>query len=262
MVDNASFRSTELDSVYENEAHCSGEIWGNAKARDQVRSDKGRDAAGSGIHDYAHIRHGKFDRALFRLIDVVIACTAIIIFLPLLAIIFALVMVTSPGPLLFIQQRVGRQGVMFPCLKIRTMHVNASQMLARLLEEDAEARAEWARDFKLRADPRITPIGHILRKTSLDELPQLLNILAGHMSIVGPRPIVPAEIERYGTYFPDYCSVRPGLTGLWQISGRNDIAYQERVELDQRYASTKSISLDISIMVRTVPAILRARGCY
>ncbi|WP_116091305.1 sugar transferase [Sphingomonas crusticola] len=208
------------------------------------------------------VAHGKLDRAFFRLADVVIAGVAIIIFLPLLLLIAILMQVTSPGPLLFVQQRVGRAGAMFPCLKIRTMHVNASEMLTRLLEQDPDARAEWAKDFKLRVDPRITPTGGILRKSSLDELPQLFNVLVGHMSIVGPRPIVPAEIERYGLHFADYCSVRPGLTGLWQVSGRNDISYAERVQLDRRYAASKSLSLDLTIMLRTVPAMLRARGCY
>lgn len=202
------------------------------------------------------------ERAVFRLFDIVIALTALVVFLPL---IFALVLamrVTSPGPVLFAQRRVGRHGEMFPCLKFRTMLVDADRVLAELLATSAAARAEWDRDFKLRSDPRVTSIGKILRKLSLDELPQLLNVLAGHMSIVGPRPIVPGEIERYGVFFPDYCSVRPGLTGLWQVSGRNDVSYAERVQMDVSYAKAKSLIFDMLIIARTVPAVVGARGSY
>src|SRR3546814_19579645 len=130
--------------------------------------------------------------------------------------------ISSRGPVLFAHQRVGRYGKMFPCLKFRTMRVDADRVLAELLATSPVARAEWDRDFKLRDDPRITPIGGILRKTSLDELPQLLNVLAGHMSIVGPRPIVPDEIESYGQFFAAYSSVRPGLTGFWPVGGGNN----------------------------------------
>lgn len=208
------------------------------------------------------VRHSDIERAAFRLFDIIVASAAIILFLPLFLLLIAAVALTSPGPMLFVQRRVGRQGILFPCLKIRTMRTDATAILARLLEENAAAREEWSRDFKLRVDPRITPVGDILRKLSLDELPQLVNVLVGHMSIVGPRPIVPGEIERYGIYFPDYCSVRPGLTGLWQVSGRNDVSYKERVALDSHYASRKSVPLDVLIMVRTIPAVIRARGCY
>ena len=212
--------------------------------------------------DLPRHRRSDADRAIFRAIDIAIAAIAILAFLPLLLILFGIVSLDSNGPFLFVQRRVGRQGILFPCLKIRTMYVDADRVLARLLEGDAEARAEWDRDFKLRVDPRITSIGRVLRKLSLDELPQLFNVLAGHMSIVGPRPIVPAEIDRYGIFFGDYCSVRPGLTGLWQVSGRNDVSYAERVRLDARYALAKTVSFDLMIMLRTVPAVLGARGSY
>ena len=208
------------------------------------------------------VRHSDLERAVFRLFDIIVASAAILLFLPLFLLLMAAVAFTSPGPVLFVQERVGRQGVLFPCLKIRTMRMDAAAVLARLLEEDADAREEWRRDYKLRVDPRITPVGDILRKLSLDELPQLVNVLVGHMSIVGPRPIVPGEIERYGIYFPDYCSVRPGLTGLWQVSGRNDVSYKERVQLDSHYAARKSVPFDVLILVRTIPAVIRARGCY
>ncbi len=201
-------------------------------------------------------------RAAFRLFDIVIASIALVVFLPLFALLVLAMSFSSRGPIMFAHQRVGRFGKMFPCLKFRTMRVDADQVLAELLAASPAARAEWDRDFKLRDDPRITPIGGLLRKTSLDELPQLLNVLAGHMSIVGPRPIVPGEIERYGEFFADYCSVRPGLTGLWQVSGRNDVSYDERVQMDVFYARAKSVLFDMSIIARTVPAVVMARGSY
>jgi len=201
-------------------------------------------------------------RAVNRGFDIIIALIALVVFLPLIVILALGMAVTSRGPILFAHRRVGRYGEMFPCLKFRTMHVDSDRILADLLASSPTARAEWAKDFKLRDDPRITPLGGILRKLSLDELPQLLNVLAGHMSVVGPRPIVPAEIERYGEFFPDYCSVRPGLTGLWQVSGRNDVSYAERVQMDVTYARTKSVLFDTWIIARTVPAVVVARGCY
>jgi lipopolysaccharide/colanic/teichoic acid biosynthesis glycosyltransferase len=140
--------------------------------------------------------------------------------------------------------------------------VDAQAQLDRLLAESDDAREEWTRDQKLRNDPRVTRIGDFLRRTSLDELPQLFNIVAGQMSIVGPRPIVEGEIARYGSRFEAYCSVRPGLTGLWQISGRNDVSYGMRVRLDSLYAQRQSLALNVVICLKTVPAILTSRGCY
>lgn len=202
------------------------------------------------------------ERSAYRLFDIVIALTALLVFLPFIVALVLTIKATSPGPVFFAQRRVGRHGALFPCLKFRTMLVDSDRVLAQLLATVPAAREEWDRDFKLRDDPRITPVGKLLRKMSLDELPQLVNVLAGHMSIVGPRPIVPAEIERYGVFFPDYCSVRPGLTGLWQVSGRNDVSYAERVQMDVRYARAKSLLFDMSIIARTVPAVIGARGSY
>lgn len=197
-----------------------------------------------------------------RSFDLAIASLALLLFLPLLLIIAAVIRVTSPGPVFFIQQRVGKDGRHFPCFKFRSMVCDARERLNALLDASEEARLEWARDQKLRHDPRITPIGNILRKTSLDELPQLLNIMLGHMSVVGPRPIVENEVERYRHRFDAYCSVRPGLTGLWQVSGRNEVSYDTRVRLDAFYALRKSLVYDVTICLRTIPAVLAARGCY
>ena len=199
---------------------------------------------------------------LGRAFDVTSAVFALILLLPLLATIYLAVKLSGPGPAIFVQMRVGRDGQLFPCLKFRSMVVDAQQRLERLLAESEQAREEWARDQKLRNDPRITAIGAFLRKSSLDELPQLLNVLCGHMSIVGPRPIVEGEIVRYGDRFAAYCTVRPGLTGLWQVSGRNEVSYDARVRLDARYAHRKSLSYDLSICLRTVSAVLLSRGCY
>ncbi|PNU06923.1 UDP-phosphate galactose phosphotransferase [Novosphingobium guangzhouense] len=197
-----------------------------------------------------------------RAFDIVIALTAIMIFLPFLVIAAMAIKLSAPGPVLFVQYRVGRDGKLFPCLKFRSMVINAQEVLHDVLASSPEARAEWHRDQKLRNDPRITPIGSLLRKSSLDELPQLFNILAGHMSIVGPRPIIEAEIHRYGARFGAYCSVRPGLTGLWQVSGRNEVSYEARVRLDAFYALRKSTLYDLAICFRTIPAVLASRGVY
>lgn len=202
------------------------------------------------------------DDAIIRLFDFAISLIAILLFLPLMVLLFATIRLTDKGPVLFVQQRIGKDGKPFPCLKFRSMAVDAERRLAALLATDEDAAREWAADQKLRNDPRITPIGGLLRKTSLDELPQLFNILAGHMSVVGPRPIVAGEVQRYGRSFEYYCAVRPGLTGLWQISGRNDTSYDERVSLDVRYVQTRNLHSNIEICARTVPAILGARGCY
>ena len=134
--------------------------------------------------------------------------------------------------------------------------------LAALLRDNPQARAEWERDHKLKDDPRITPIGAFLRKTSLDELPQLFNVLAGHMSFVGPRPIVAGEIIRYGRRFDAYCKVRPGITGLWQVSGRSDTSYRRRVAMDVLYVRSRTLRLNSMIIVRTLPAVLRQHGSY
>jgi exopolysaccharide production protein ExoY len=164
------------------------------------------------------------------------------------------------APIFFAHYRVGRGGKLFRCLKFRTMYREAEQMLADLLRDSAEARAEWQRDQKLTNDPRITPVGHFLRRTSLDELPQLFNVLRGEMVLVGPRPITVAELTRYGRVRWHYLSVRPGITGLWQVSGRNDTSYEERVALDRSYVEQRTLWLDLQILFRTVGVVLSRDG--
>lgn len=195
-----------------------------------------------------------------RILDVVLALALLFFAMPLMMLIAALVSIASPGPTLFVHRRLGRHGREFGCLKFRTMVVDAEDRLNALLESDPHARQEWAREHKLRYDPRTTPIGRVLRTLSLDELPQLFNVLRGEMSVVGPRPIVQAERMRYGRYFDHYCRVRPGLTGLWQVSGRNSLSYRRRVALDVRYARRRTLALDLWILLRTVSCVLRPNG--
>jgi exopolysaccharide production protein ExoY len=200
------------------------------------------------------------NETILRLLDIVVGIVAVIVFAPLLIGLAIAIYVTSPGALIFAQPRIGKNGREFRCLKFRTMVVDATDRLEQLLASDPAARAEWARDHKLRNDPRITPLGRFLRKSSLDELPQFFNLINGTMSIVGPRPIVNAEVVRYGRRFQDYCRVRPGITGLWQVSGRSDTTYRRRVALDVAYSKHRSLGLNIKIMLMTVPAVLAAKG--
>lgn len=197
-----------------------------------------------------------------RALDVVLATLALIFIAPLLLVIAAIIKLQDGGPALFVQKRIGQNGETFSCFKFRSMTTNASERLAELLERDPAARHEWETTHKLRHDPRITKLGHFLRKSSLDELPQLINIIRGDMSVVGPRPIVEAEIVKYGSYFDYYKSTKPGLTGLWQVSGRSNTTYAERVQMDVRYARDRTVLGDIRIIAMTIPAILTSRGAH
>jgi lipopolysaccharide/colanic/teichoic acid biosynthesis glycosyltransferase len=199
---------------------------------------------------------------LVRALDVTIALFALVFVLPLMGIIALAIFLQDGGPILFSHRRVGRGGKPFFCYKFRSMSVDAEARLAELLERDPVAREEWARDYKLRDDPRVTSLGAFLRRSSLDELPQLFNVLLGTMSLVGPRPIVDAEIARYGKRFHHYCAVKPGITGLWQVSGRNDVSYRTRVALDCLYAKSQSPALYLWIVVVTIPAVLSRKGSY
>jgi undecaprenyl-phosphate galactose phosphotransferase len=158
---------------------------------------------------------------------------------------------------------VGRNGEEFKCYKFRSMVTNSDEVLKHLLDTDPDARAEWNRDFKLKNDPRITRVGRFIRKTSLDELPQLWNVLCGDMSVVGPRPVVRQELDRYYAAAREhYLSVPPGLTGLWQVSGRNDMDYDERVQLDRQYVDNWNVWTDFTIVMRTVGVMVGRKGAY
>jgi exopolysaccharide production protein ExoY len=193
---------------------------------------------------------------LKRTVDIVLALSGIILLAPLLIICFTVTALTSPGPALFRHRRVGFNGKHFHCFKFRTMVTDAPERLRKLLESDPSAAAEWATNRKLRNDPRITAIGGILRKSSLDELPQLFNVLKGDMSIVGPRPVTDDELERYASSVNAYLSCRPGITGLWQVSGRSTTTYNKRVACDTFYARNWSMALDVKIIAVTIPALL------
>jgi exopolysaccharide production protein ExoY len=192
----------------------------------------------------------------------VIALIALVFLAPLMLVVAFAVFAHDGGPVVFAHRRIGRGGQSFPCFKFRSMAVDAEQRLADLLASDPDARSEWEADHKLRNDPRVTKLGAFLRKTSLDELPQLFNVLRGDMSLVGPRPIVQAEIAKYGRRFSNYCAVKPGITGIWQISGRSDTSYRARVAMDCLYSRTHCAGLDLAILVRTVPAVLARKGSY
>ena len=194
-----------------------------------------------------------------RILDILGASALLALLSPLLLAI-ALLILRDGGNVLFGHRRIGAGGRSFKCWKFRTMVPDAQDALHKLLESDAAAREEWERDYKLRNDPRVTKLGRFLRTTSLDELPQLFNVLAGNMSLVGPRPIVSDEIPRYGAAFHDYARCRPGITGVWQVSGRNAVDYRHRVMMDQDFARNWSLAADVMVLLRTPLAVFRRRG--
>ncbi len=212
------------------------------QARPHISRDKG-------LVDQTHLRFNQFAAAILLLL-----------LSPIMLVVAIFIAKKDGAPILFGHYRVGHKGKLFRCLKFRSMYINSEQMLSDLLASNPEARAEWDRDQKLSNDPRITPIGHFLRKTSLDELPQLFNVLRGEMSLVGPRPITVGELTRYGRVRWHYVSVRPGMTGLWQVSGRNNTTYQERVALDEQYIDSQSILGDLKILLKTVKVVIARDG--
>jgi exopolysaccharide production protein ExoY len=196
-----------------------------------------------------------------RVLDVVGAVTLGLVFSPLIVVIVFL-MRKSGGSVIYRHNRVGRGGQIFSCLKFRTMVPNADQVLRDLLESNPELQAEWVRDHKLRHDPRVTRLGRFLRRTSLDELPQLLNVLKGDMSLVGPRPVVREELLRYGRNVGIYLAAKPGITGLWQVTGRNNTDYRRRVALDTYYVRNQNLFLDLYILAKTTGVVLGGDGAY
>jgi Undecaprenyl-phosphate galactose phosphotransferase WbaP len=199
-------------------------------------------------------------RLLKRVLDVCLVTIFGLVALPLILLLAVLIKLTSAGPVFYGQRRCGRAGQPFTAWKFRSMVANANQVLEQHLASDPQLREEWRRNYKLRNDPRITPLGRVLRRTSLDELPQLWNILRGQMSVVGPRPIVVEEIPRYGEGIVLYNKVTPGLTGLWQVSGRNNVSYDQRVNFDLYYVRNWSLWLDLYVLAKTVPVVLIGDG--
>ena len=210
-------------------------------------------------------RHGLPDRpfrdTLKRALDVIGATLLGIVFLPLILAV-VLLLRREGGPIIFRHRRVGRNGQAFDCLKFRTMVPHADRVLRELLERHSALKAEWLLHHKLRDDPRITAVGRFLRRTSLDELPQLWNVIRGEMSLVGPRPVVREELLRYGRHLHRYLAARPGVTGLWQVTGRNDTDYRRRVVLDVYYVRRQNLLLDLYILVKTTHVVLGGNGAY
>lgn len=202
------------------------------------------------------------NRYLKAIFDFIVTLVGTLAISPILVFIALWIYKDSPGPVIFKHIRIGKNGKEFPCYKFRSMCIDAKEKLEKLLDTDPEVRAEWEKDFKLKNDPRITKSGAFLRKTSLDELPQIFNVLKGEMSLVGPRPIIKAEMERYGEYINDYLMVKPGITGMWQVSGRNDIDYTERVLLDSWYVRNWSIWIDLVMLFKTIAVVLFRKGAY
>ncbi len=202
-------------------------------------------------------RETSFAKVVF---DKLFAAFALFTLAPVMLAIALANRIGDPGPVFYKQKRIGQNGRMFDCIKFRSMRIDSAEVLADLLERDPEARAEWERDQKLTNDPRIHPVGRFLRKTSLDELPQFWNVLKGDMSIVGPRPIIQDEARRYGPFFADYCAVRPGITGAWQVGGRNQTSYDHRVALDVDYVRNATLLEDLRIVFKTFAVVLTQKG--
>lgn len=204
----------------------------------------------------------RWNRFVKRVFDIVCTIIGSILFSPLIIALVIIVGINNKGHIIFAHQRVGKNGVMFPCYKFQTMVPNAQEALEKYLKENPAARAEWEANFKLEHDPRVTKLGAFLRKTSLDEIPQLWNVIKGDMSLVGPRPIITEEIERYGDYFREYSMVLPGITGMWQASGRSDVTYEERVAMDTWYVRNWSLWVDLMYLIKTFAVVISRKGAY
>jgi Undecaprenyl-phosphate galactose phosphotransferase WbaP len=201
-------------------------------------------------------------RFIKRFMDLLVILLALPVLLLVIAIVAIIVKSTSPGPVFFSHRRICRGGAFFSMWKFRTMCQNSSDVLEKYLAAHPRARAEWNKTHKLRMDPRITPVGHFLRRYSMDELPQLWNVVLGQMSIVGPRPIVAAEVEKYGEFFEYYSRVKPGVTGLWQVSGRSRLSYDARIRLDREYVQRWSLLRDAKILILTCRSVVNREGAY
>lgn len=205
--------------------------------------------------------NGEFFKRLF---DILFSLSVLILFAPVYLLLALLIALSSPGPVFYVQERVGRNHQLFNCLKFRTMVENADEMLVEMMEACPHIRQEFQDNFKLKHDPRITWIGRFLRVTSLDEFPQFWNVLKGDMSVVGPRPLVVEELPQYGRHMNQILTIKPGITGLWQVSGRNDIPYPRRVQIDLYYVNAKNFWMDLWIVVKTIGVVIfpKNNGAY
>jgi lipopolysaccharide/colanic/teichoic acid biosynthesis glycosyltransferase len=243
----------------------------------EYQSPESRIAAIEGSYSYAEPTGGSMEksqrtnsapseffryRVIKRCCDVFLVLVSMPLMLPILGVVSAVVMWSSQGPVFYSHRRIRKGGAFFSMWKFRTMCVNSAEVLEEHLARHPEAQVEWNETHKLRRDPRITPLGAFLRRYSLDELPQLWNVLMGQMSLVGPRPIVAAEVEKYGDCFDCYCRVKPGLTGIWQVSGRSELSYEARVALDCQYVERWSLSNDFVILLRTFSSVANQDGAF
>lgn len=199
-----------------------------------------------------------------RLFDILFSLTVLILFAPVYLLLALLIFISSPGPIFYVQERVGKDFKTFGCIKFRTMVQNADEVLLRMMETSPHLRQEFEDNFKLKDDPRITWIGRFLRVTSLDEFPQFWNVLKGDMSVVGPRPLVQEELPKYGRYIERILTIQPGITGLWQVSGRNDIPYHRRVLMDLYYVNCHTLLMDLGIIIKTIGVVIfpKNNGAY
>ena len=201
-------------------------------------------------------------RVLKRVFDILLVLLSTPVLLTVLGVVAAFVVLSSPGPVFYSHRRIRQNGAFFSMWKFRTMCPNSAEVLEDYLTSHPEARSEWSRTHKLKNDPRVTPVGKFLRRYSIDEVPQVWNVLRGQMSLVGPRPIVAAEVEKYGDNFRYYCRLKPGVTGLWQVSGRSELTYPQRVALDRRYVENWSLWRDVHILLRTFSSVANKDGAY
>jgi len=222
-------------------------------------ADASRPTAGD-VVDGATLDTSDLALAVKRLMDIAGALFFFAVFLPLFLFIALGVGLTSKGPIIYSQQRIGLHGRRFRFYKFRSMVQNSDEVFSSFLDSDSEARSQWEQYQKLDRDPRITWFGQFIRRTSLDELPQFWNVLVGDMSLVGPRPCMPSQKGLYGAHWRSYCAVRPGITGLWQVSGRNRLTYEQRVGLDSQYVRNWSLALDVKVLLRTVGVVLTGHG--
>ena len=213
----------------------------------------------------AATRRGLLDsraQQIKRILDVIFAAALLVLAFPFALLIALAIVLETPGPVFFVHARIGKDRRQFRLWKLRSMVVDADAVLEQYLKQHPELRSEWSTSHKLKDDPRVTRVGRLLRRSSLDELPQLLNVLRGDMSMVGPRPIVEDEVPKYGPAFSLYSGVLPGLTGLWQVSGRNDTSYRKRIELDSEYIQNWTVRKDLVVLLKTVRVVLFGHGAY
>ena len=217
-----------------------------------------------GALGFASTHNLTFGFSLFikRCVDIFLLLISSPVTIPLVLIVSILVKCTSKGPVFYGHKRIGRNGKEFKCWKFRSMAIDADKQLEKILAENPKMREEWERDRKFTDDPRVTKIGKILRKTSIDEIPQFFNVLTGEMSFIGPRPVTKPELEKYGSKADYVLTVKPGLSGMWQISGRSDTGYEERITLDSYYIQNWSVWLDLWIIIKTIYVVLKGKGAY